>query len=96
VILLQASGGAFAAGLLAAAWMLSRQRRDPVPCFLDMCETEITLTVLAVTVTYFVATIGAGLALAFAELTGEQAAALRTSLAILGPPAMWALLMFAV
>lgn len=89
LVVLQASGGAFAVGLLGAGWMLAQQRHDPVPCFMDMCETEIALATVYLSATYFVASAGAGLALAVSEATGAGSSRVRSLLAVIGPPAMW-------
>lgn len=89
VLVIQASAGSLVAGLVAAAWLLGRQRNDPIPCFLDRCETQISLSIVSVTLTYFIASVAAGLALAVSELTGPAGARARVWLAVIGPPAMW-------
>jgi hypothetical protein len=93
LLILHASGGAFLAGLVTAGWMLATRRNDPIPCFLDMCMSEITLTTVYVTGAYFVATVGAALAVAATEITGSVATRVRSSLALAGPPVMLGLLL---
>ena len=89
LVTLQALGGSCAAGLIAAVWMLVRQGRDPVPCFVDACETEIAVVALLVAATYFVASVGAGAALGVSEVTGAGSTGVRSWLAVIGPPLLW-------
>jgi len=76
--------------------MLFEQRRDPVPCFMDACETRIALGAVLVAGTYFVATLGAGAALGVSEITGAGSTGIRSWLAVVGPPALWLLVFAAV
>jgi hypothetical protein len=87
--MLQALGGSCAAGLAAAVAMFARQSSDPIPCFLDACETEIALVALLVTASYFVASLGTGAALGVSEVTGAGSAGVRSWLALVGPPLLW-------
>jgi hypothetical protein len=89
LVAIQTVGGSCAAGLLAAGAMFSRQMRDPIPCFLDGCETEIALAAMLAAATYFVASLGAGAALGVSEVTGAGSAGVRSWLAIVGPPLLW-------
>jgi 4-hydroxybenzoate polyprenyltransferase len=89
VLTLQATGGSFAAGLLAAAWMLYRQSHDPVPCFMDLCESHIAIDAVIVAGSYFLASAGIAVAVGASEVTGEAQAGLRSVLAVLGPPLLW-------
>lgn len=89
LVALQALGGSCAAGLIAAISMLVRQGRDPVPCYVDACETEIAAAALLATASYFVASVGAGAALGVSEVTGAGSAAVRSLLAVIGPPLLW-------
>lgn len=89
LVALQALGGSCAAGLVAAFSLFVRQRRDPIPCFMDACETQIAAAALLVTGTYFVASLGAGAALGVSEVTGAGSAGVRSWLALVGPPALW-------
>lgn len=96
LVALQALGGSCAAGLLTAWWMLLQQRSDPVPCFMDGCETEIALGAVIVAGTYFAASVGAGAALGVTEVTGAGSAGVRSWLAVLGPPLLWAVVFLLV
>lgn len=89
-LVLHAFGGSCAAGLAAVIWMMIRQGHDPIPCFLDACETEMAVAALLVAGTYFAASVGAGAALGVSEVTGAGSARVRSWLAIAGPPALWA------
>jgi hypothetical protein len=87
-VALHASGGACLAGLGTAIWLLVRQRADPVPCFLDMCETEIALAAVFLAGTYFVASTAVAASVAVLQLGGAPVR-LRSLVALAGPPAVW-------
>ncbi len=89
LLVLHALGGSCAAGLATVIWMMFRQGRDPIPCFLDACETEMAVAAVLVTGTYFAASVGAGAALGLSEMTGAGSTRIRSWMAFAGPPALW-------
>jgi hypothetical protein len=73
--------------------MLYRQGHDPVPCFMDLCESQIALGTVVVTASYFLASAGVAVAVGATEITGKTQASVRSVLALVGPPLLWVVTM---
>jgi hypothetical protein len=86
LVTLQASAGSFTAGLVAVGWSLWRLTGRGVECYLTACTTRIALTALLVTSAYFLASAGTAVAIGASEVTGAEAARVRSWLAVTGPP----------